>query len=156
MGLSRTFVGFSGTDIRDYRMMQAWKANNGMDFNFADCQIEKSIDSENEAYIKQICRKQIKTAGTFIQLIGQDTRNKHKYVRWEAEVALEKGCRIIGVNLDHSRKKTQLCPPIISDVGAVFVTFSPKIVQHALDDFSDEHVRGNLYYPDSVYRSLNL
>jgi hypothetical protein len=42
-------------------------------------------------------------ASTFVMLIGEDTRYKHKYVRWEAEVAIEKKCRLIGVNLDNSR-----------------------------------------------------
>ena len=32
------------------------------------------------------------------------TRYKYKYVRWEAEVAIEKGCTIIGVNLDQARQ----------------------------------------------------
>ena len=36
MPLPRTFVGFSSTRIRYYRMMCAWKANENIDFNFAD------------------------------------------------------------------------------------------------------------------------
>jgi hypothetical protein len=104
MGLPRTFVGFSSTDLCDYRLMQAWKANEKIDFSFCDCQLEDEIDSENEAYIKRVCRERLDMAGTYIQLIGEDTRYKHLYVRWEAEVALEKECRIIGVNLDHWRR----------------------------------------------------
>jgi hypothetical protein len=33
-------------------------------------------------------------AGKYVMLIGEDTKSKHKYVRWEAEVAIEKGCTI--------------------------------------------------------------
>jgi hypothetical protein len=33
MGLPRTFVGFSSTDIHNYRLMQAWKQNQRIDFN---------------------------------------------------------------------------------------------------------------------------
>lgn len=33
-------------------------------------------------------------------LIGEDTRYKYKYVLWEAEVAIEKDCTIIAVNLE--------------------------------------------------------
>ena len=32
MGLPRTFVGFSSTDIRSYWLMLAWKANDHIDF----------------------------------------------------------------------------------------------------------------------------
>ena len=48
MGLPRTFVGFSSTDIKYYRIMQAWKVNEHIDFNFTDCQLEQQIFSENE------------------------------------------------------------------------------------------------------------
>ena len=154
MGLPRTFVGFSSTDIRYYRLMQAWKANEHIDFNFADCQLENEINSENEAYIKRKCRERIDMAGTFVALIGQDTRSKHKYVRWEMEVAREKGCRIIGVNLDGSRQVVDAtCPPIIRNIGAIFVPFSPKIVAYALENFKMND-KDDWHYKDEVYRQL--
>jgi hypothetical protein len=43
-------------------------------------------------------------AGTYILLIGNDTRLKRRFVLWETEVAIEKECRLIGVNLDNSRR----------------------------------------------------
>jgi hypothetical protein len=92
MGLPRTFVGFSSTDISSYRLMQAWKEHKDIDFNFADCQLNDEIWSEDEQYIKAKCRARINMAGKYILLIGEDTRSKHKYVRWEAQVAIEKGC----------------------------------------------------------------
>ena len=154
MGLPRTFVGFSSTDIHYYRLMLAWKENEHIDFNFANCQLGQEINSENEAYIKRKCRERIDMAGTFAVLIGQDTRSKHKYVRWEMEVAREKGCRIIGINLDGSRQMVDAtCPPIIKDIGAIFVPFSPKIVAHALANWKMKE-KGNWSYKDEVYHRL--
>lgn len=154
MGLPRSFVGFSSADLHYYRLMLAWKENEHIDFSFADCQLAQEIDSENEAYIKRKCRERIAMAGTFISLIGKDTRSKHKYVRWELEVALEKGCRIIGVNLDGSRQIVDaICPPIIKDIGAIFVPFSPKIVAHALENY-EVNDKGNWHYKDDIYRQL--
>ena len=93
-------------------------------------------------------------AGTFISLIGGDTKSKHKYVRWELEVALEKGCRIIGVNLDGSRQmNSETCPKIIQNIGAIFVPFSPKVVAYALDNYQMKNSK-SYYYPDSVYEKL--
>ncbi len=156
MGLPRTFVGFSSTDIRSYNLMLAWKEHEHIDFNFADVQLQNEINSENEPYIKQKCRERIAMAGTFISLIGEDTRTKHKYVRWELEVALEKKCRIIGVNLDGSRRMVAAkTPPIIQDVGAIFVSFNAKIVQYALENFK-MHEKGNYHYPDEIYTRLGL
>lgn len=154
MGLPRTFVGFSSTDIRSYWLMLAWKAHEHIDFNFADCQLDKEINSEDEAYIKRKCRERIDMAGTFAVLIGQDTRSKHKYVRWEMEVALEKECRIIGINLDGSRQMVkETCPPIIRDIGAIFVPFSPNIIAHALENYEMKD-NGNWIYKDEVYQKL--
>ncbi len=90
MGLPRTFVGFSSTDIHYYRLMLAWKQHEHIDFSFTNCQLSQEINSSDEVYIKRKCRERIDMAGTFAVLIGSDTRNKHKYVRWEMEVALEK------------------------------------------------------------------
>ena len=70
MGLPRTFVGFSSTDIHYYRLMCAWKENKHIDFNFTDCQLTQEINSDDEYYIKKKCRERIEIAGTFISLIG--------------------------------------------------------------------------------------
>ena len=154
MGLPRTFVGFSSTDIRDYRLMKAWKEHEHIEFNFTDCQLASELNSEDENYIKRKCRERINMAGTYVMLIGEDTRSKHKYVRWEAEVAIEKGCTIIGVNLDGSRQMVEkTCPPIIRNVGAVFVPFSPRIIAYALENYK-MHEKGAYRYKDEVYRKL--
>lgn len=153
MGLPRTFVGFSSTDIKSYWLMLAWKANEHIDFDFADCQLQDEINSDNEAYIKRKCRERINMSGTFIQLIGEDTRRKHKYVRWEAEVALEKECRIIGVNLNGSRSVDDLCPPILRNIGVVFVPFSPSIVAHAIRTHQ-QHENNDWHYKAEVFRQL--
>ena len=44
MGLPRTFVGFSSTDIHCYRLMLAWKENEHIEFNFANCQLGQEIN----------------------------------------------------------------------------------------------------------------
>jgi hypothetical protein len=154
MALSRTFVGFSGNDIKYYNLMSAWKAHEHIDFDFCDCQLHNEIRSEDEAYIKSKCRARIQMAGTFIQLIGADTRYKYKYVRWEAEVALEKGCRIFGVNLDGWRRiNEETCPPILKNKGVMFVPFSPKIVAHALTHAQRQESQ-NWEFKDEVYTQL--
>ena len=136
--------------------MLAWKENENIDFNFVNCQLERAIDSESEIYIKRKCRERIDMAGTFAVLIGQDTKSKYKYVRWEMEVAREKGCRIIGINLDGSRAMVDsTCPPVIKNIGAIFVPFSPKIVAHALMYFKMNYgVETNYYYSRDTYKRL--
>jgi MTH538 TIR-like domain (DUF1863) len=157
MGLPRTFVGFSSTDIHYYRLMLAWKESEHIDFNFADCQLASEINSEDEDYIKRKCRERINMAGKYVMLIGDDTKSKHKYVRWEAQVAIEKGCTIIGVNLDGSREiNNDKCPVVLKNIGAIFVPFKPKIIQYALENYKMKTDGKNYHYPDSVYKNLGL
>lgn len=154
MSLPRTFVGFSSTDLHFYRLMTAWKANEHIGFNFCDCQLQQELDSDNEVYIKRRCRERINMAGTYLMLIGEDARYKHKYVRWEAEVAIEKGCTIIGVNLNMSRRFDSIrTPAVIQDIGAVFVAYSPQIVACALEHY-DMKDSGNHAYTEDHYRQL--
>lgn len=151
---ARTYVGFSSTDIRSFYLMQAWKANTNIDFDFINCQLATEVDSDNEQYVKRRLRERINMAGTFALLIGQDTRFKHRYVRWEVEVAIEKECRLIAINLDGYRlKNTATCPTFIDNVGAMFVPFSPKIVNYALDHFRRE-TTDNWSYKPHVYTAL--
>jgi hypothetical protein len=154
MGLPATFVGFSGTDIKRYWLMKAWKENENIDFDFRDCQLHDEINSEDENYIKSKCRKRIMMASKYILLTGEDTRYKYKYVRWEAEVAIEKECTVIGVNLDGSKHILErTCPSVIRDIGAIFVSFSPYIIKYAIENYK-MHDSGNYHYPDGVYKRL--
>jgi hypothetical protein len=98
--------------------MCAWKAHEHIDFDFADFQLDEAIASEDEYYIKRVCRDKIRRADTYALLIGQDTFTKTTFVKWEVEVAIEKGSRLIGINLNNSRFKDHLCPWFFADRGA--------------------------------------
>jgi hypothetical protein len=106
MALTRTFVSFSSTDIGRYRLMCAWKAHEHIDFDFADFQLDEAINSKNPSYIKSVCRAKIRRADTFVLLIGADTWQKTVFVKAEVEVATEKECRLIGVNLNNFGSRT--------------------------------------------------
>lgn len=152
---SRVFIGFSSTDLHYFNLMKAWKENDNFDFDFINMQLVSSINSHNEQYIKWIIRQKIQNSGTFIQLIWDDTRRKHKYVRWEAEVAIEKNCRIICVNLNWSKCKDDLCPPILDNIWAIFVPFNHKIIMYALKNFT-QRSKDNWYYENIIYTNLWL
>jgi hypothetical protein len=133
MPLPRTFVGFSSTDMLRYCLMCAWKAHDDIDFDFADFQLDQAIASEDEYCIKRVCRDKIRQADTYALIIGQDTFTKTTFVKWEVDVAIEKGCRLIGINLNNSRFKDYLCPWFFAEKGALFVPFSSRIVAKALE-----------------------
>src|SRR5512134_2600160 len=108
MNMPRTFVSFSSADKSRYGLMCAWKAHEHIAFNFADFQLDQAINSQNPNYIKQVCRAKVRRVDTFVLLIGNDTYAKTKFVRDEVVVAVEKGCRLIGVNLNNCRFRDRL------------------------------------------------
>lgn len=159
MALPRTFVGFSSTDILQFRLMQAWKANENIDFDFADFQLNDAINSQNESYIKGLIRRKIVRSDTYALIIGADTFTKTTYVKWEVEVAVETGCRLIGVNLNDCRFMDGLCPWFFMNLGALFVPYSPHIIHEALKPWNrwphpNDANYGNWSFYDSVYTEL--
>lgn len=152
---SRTFVSFSSSDKNYFDLMKAWKKNDSHDFDFIDLQLNGAINSTNEAYIKSKLREKINQASTFILLVGDDTKNK-MFVKYEVDVALEKQCRIIVVNLDGSRNiNISKTFDSLNNIGALFVSFNQKIIQKALDNYEMKK-ESNYYYPDDVYSELGL
>jgi hypothetical protein len=155
--LARTFVSFSSPDITYYRTMMMWNANENIDFNFADFQLDEAINSQNPSYIKGVLRNKIRRVDTFVLLIGNDTWQKTVFVQAEVEVAIEKGCRLIGANLNNCRFKDSLCPLFFTGKGAIFVPLSSRIMAEALKWNKGTPPPGaadDWYFYDSVYTNL--
>jgi hypothetical protein len=99
----------------------------------------------------------IRRADTFVLLIGSDTYTKTTFVKWEVGVAIEKGCRLIGVNITNCRFKDSLCPYFFADKGAVFVPFSSRIVAEAMKHHCFDLLPGqarDFYFYDHIYAGL--
>jgi len=155
--LARTFVSFSSADKGRYDLMTAWKANENIDFNFKDFQLDEAINSQNPNYIKAVCRAKVRRVDTFVLLIGNDTYTKTEFVKDEVDVAIEKGCRLIGVNLNNCRFKDWLCPWFFADKGAIFVPLSSRILATALawtKPVRNPALSDDWSYPDQTYISL--
>lgn len=163
---SRVFISFDGdNDIHYYRLMRAWKQNDSTDFNFSDAHdINTARDTSLESTIKRRLRDRLANAKVLVSLIGSNTRYLYKFVRWELEHGLALGLPIIGVNLNGKRSQDlDRCPPVIRDALAVYTSFQPAILQHALENWPAEHrrltqegVAGPRYYTDEVYSRLGI
>jgi hypothetical protein len=148
----RTFVSFSSTDIHCFRTMKMWQKNEHIPFTFYNCQLQWALRSEDPVYIKRRFKKRIALATKFILLIGRDTKFKTTYVQPEVEAAVEKGCSIIAVNIDHWRRVHPVnTPAFIKNVGAIFVPFSRRIISFALAQHSPIQ-QGDFEYRDDFYR----
>lgn len=161
--MNKTYICFDAdTDIRYYRLMQAWKEHEHHVFNFHNAhEINNLRDGSSEATIKAKLRERLKNTKVLVVLIGSNTMHLDKYVRWEIEYAIENDIPIIAVNLNGSRDRDALCPPILRNKLAVFVPFGQKIINHALNHWPAQHAAHKsaseiqtYRYIDSVYDNL--
>ena len=163
---NKTYVAFDAdNDIRYYYLMKAWKQNDNTDFNFFDAHgIRPSREWSSEQTIKRNLRERLKNSRMFVCLIGERTRYHYKFVRWEIETAIALRIPRIGCNLNGRRTvDEERCPPILRDSLSLHVSYGPRVLQHALEDWAMDHWQrlrkggtGAFYYKPSVYRTLGL
>jgi hypothetical protein len=100
----------------------------------------------------------------FILLVGEKTKYLYKYVKWEIEQAIKLDLPIIVVNLNGKRSlDNDKCPAVLRNKLALHVSFNAKIIQLALEKWSDLHSSyskegktGSFYYNENVYSNLGL
>ena len=149
---NKTYVMFDAdTDIKWYRLMTAWKANDKIDFNFHDAHDLNNLRATaSEEQIKRKLRERLDNTKQAILLVGESTKNLYKFVRWEIEVALSMDIPVIAVNLDKSNAETDRTPSILKN-NAYFVSvpFERDKIKHALDNFPDEYSRNKSQAPSA-------
>ena len=163
---NKIYVAFDAdNDIRYYHLMQAWKKNDNTSFNFYDAHdLNNLMSYSSEETIKTKLRERLNNTKVFIILIGSNTKFLYRFVRWEIEQAIKRDLPIIAVNINGKRSKdSSLCPSILNDELAVFVSFNQKIIEHAINNWDNSHSAyrrkeqsGAYYYNDSVYKGFGL
>lgn len=166
---NKTYVAFDGdNDIHYYRIMQAWKSHDKIDFDFYDAHdLNSARDTSLEESIKAQLRARMANAKQMILLVGDNTKYLRKFVPWEIELARKKDIPIIVVNLNDKRVyDDNLCPSAVKDwTYTINIPFKLKIIKYALDNFPDnyekrkddtEYMSHKYHYKDSVYKELGL
>ena len=163
---NRVFVSFDGdNDMHYYRLMRAWKQNDNSPFDFIDAHdLNTAFDTSSEDTIKRQLSERLSNTKIVVSLIGEHTRYLYKFVRWELEQAIKRDIPIIGVNINGKRTcDDNRCPPVIRDALVLYVSYKPKILQYALENWPNQHLKfrtqgknGAYYYKDQTYRNLSL
>lgn len=152
-------------DSKNYNLLKAWKEKDEIDFEFYDAHDLNNLrDGSQEETIKNKLKERLKRSTLFILLLGEKTKNKHKYVRWEVEQAIKLGIPIIVVNLNCKRKcDNDRIPAILEDQLYISVSFESKIILYAFERWPKSHKKhkedgetGCYSYKDSVYKELGL
>ena len=163
---NKTYVAFDGdNDIIYYYLMRAWKQNDNIPFDFFDAHdLNTARDSSQEDSIKKQLAQRMCNSKVFVLLLGEHTKYLRKFVLWEIEQAISKKMPIIVVNLNkYMGIDSERCPFILEHTLAIHISYSPKILQYALEHWPQRHqelLEANdtepRYYKESVYKELGL
>ncbi len=160
---NKTYICFDAdTDIGRYRMMQAWRENQYTAFNFHNAhELNNLRNGSSELTIKRKLRERMVNTKVAIVLVGNNTKNLYKFVRWEIELAIEMDLPIIVVNLNNKKYiDLDLCPALLRNHLALHVAYGQKIINYALNDWPDWYYRnkrtetGPYYYSMGIYKNL--
>jgi hypothetical protein len=165
---NKTYVAFASEDILSYWLMKAWRENDNIDFSFFNAHdLYIARDSSQPDSIKARLRERMKNAKQFV-LLGSSTARKKggdgsSFLAYEVKTMLKSNLPIVVANLDGDRKvdRAFIPQPILdADCYTVSVSFQPKIIKHALDNYAVEYASsskaGPHQYPASIYKGLGL
>ena len=165
---NKTYVAFASEDIGKYRMMEAWKASEHIDFNFFDAHdLFISRDTSKPETIKRNLRERLKNAKQVILLGSKEGKRKGgdgvSFLAHEIEVIIEFNLPVVVVNLDGDRlvDRNFIPNPLLNiDYYTVSVSYQSKIIVSALDNyavnFAASDKKGPHQYPPKVYSDLGL
>lgn len=165
---NKTYVAFASEDIGRYRMMEAWKANERIDFDFFDAHdLYVSRDTSKPETIKRNLRERLKNAKQVVLLGSADGKRKGgdgvSFLAHEVEVIIEFNLPVVISNLDQDRTVDRNyipAPLLAADYYTLSVSYQPKIIMYALDNyavnFSGNTKKGPHQYPAKVYSDLGL
>jgi len=153
---NKTYIIFDAdTDMKYYRLMTAWKANEKIDFDFHNAHDLNTLrDGSQEETIKRKLRERFKNAKQVIVLVGDKTKNLYKFVRWEIEVAIALDIPIIAVNINKLNKSHDGTPPILKkEAYFISVPLEIKKVKYALDNFPASYHKNKDKAPSAMHYS---
>jgi hypothetical protein len=165
---NKTYVAFASEDIHSYRLMEAWRANEHLDFNFFDAHdLYVSRDTSTRETIKRNLGERLKNAKQVV-LLGSSVEKKKasdgaSFLAHEIAVTIEFNLPVVVANLDGDRNTDRdfIPKPLLdADYYTLSVSFQPAIIKYALDAyapaFKASSASGPHYYKAHVYESLGL
>ena len=164
----KTYVAFASEDLSCYWVMKAWRQNEHTDFDFFNAHdLFEARDSRSPETIKRQLRERLNNTKQVIFLGSEDGRRKggdgDSFLAYEIEVILELDLPIVIANLCQSRNivMDNIPEPLIDQKHfSVSVSFQPRIIQYALDNYAkgyaDSDSQGPHRYVPRIYEELGM
>lgn len=168
---NKTYVAFASEDIHCYRMMEAWRDNRHIEFDFIDAHdLNVALDTSQPETIRRRLRERLANTKQVIVLASDTTRPKaarpSSFLYYEIETVNKLGLPVVFANLNGSRGiQTDKLPTALLQRYGICVSFQPTIIKFALDDYVSVFNAnpsavtprvGAHYYKPSVYQQLGL
>ncbi|PKF31260.1 TIR domain-containing protein [Acinetobacter proteolyticus] len=165
---NKTYIAFASEDIKLYRLMEAWRENNKIDFNFYDAHdLYISRDTSKPETIKRNLRERLKNAKQIILIGSTDAKRKggdgKSFLAHEIDVIKEFNLPIVIANNDGDRNidRNFIPVPLLeANYYTVSVSLQPKIIKYALDNYANFYSsstnKGPHYYPSNIYEKIGL
>jgi hypothetical protein len=169
---NKTYVAFASEDIKSYYLMRAWRENEHIEFDFLDAHdINVAEDTSKPETIRKRLRERLANTKQSIVLISNTTKSKaadsDSFLYYEIEVLATLGLPVVFVNLDQSRTVliAKLPSVLANPYFTMSVSFQPKIIKYALDNYVVEFNEnsqlpeprvGPYQYTAKVYEDLGL
>lgn len=165
---NKTYVAFASEDIRMYRLMEAWRDNAHIDFDFYDAHdLFVSLDTSQPETIKRNLRERLKNAKQIVLLGSAIAKKKGSdgtsFLAHEVKVMMEFHLPVVVANLDGDRsiERNFIPTPLLAaDYYTLSVSFQPAIIKFALDNyasaFSSSGRSGPHYYKEDIYTQLGI
>lgn len=165
---NKTYVAFASEEIHCYRLMEAWRDNENIDFNFYNAHdLYISRDTSKPETIKRNLRERMKNAKQIV-LLGSSIGKKKgsdgtSFLAHEIKVTIEFNLPVVVANLDGDRNidRSFIPQPLLdTDYYTLSVSFQPAIIKYALDEYAPRYAQstktGPHHYPAKIYTSLGL
>jgi MTH538 TIR-like domain (DUF1863) len=165
---NKTYVAFASEDIHNYRLMEAWRDNENIDFSFFDAHdLYVARDTSQPETIKRRLRERMSNAKQFV-LLGSTAAKKKggdgkSFLAYEVETMVKLDLPVVVANLDRDRNvdRNFIPKPLLdADYYTVSVSFQPAIIKYALDNYAPNYASSNKtgphYYKPNIYESLGL
>ncbi|MGW6955672.1 TIR domain-containing protein [Streptomyces chartreusis] len=163
---NKTYVAFASENIKLYRLMEAWRENKHIDFNFYDAHdLNISRDTSQAATIKRNLRSRMSNAKQIVLIGTPEAKRKGgdgtSFLAYEIQVMQEFNLPIVVANHDGGKNINRdfIPKPLLdADYYTLSVAFSPAIIKFALDkyapQFASSDKSGPHYYKQDIYDRL--
>lgn len=161
----------TASDIKYYRMMMAWHANDSMNFTFYNShdKVPAVRDTSQDATIKRSLRERLDSSKNMVLIVGNRTKADTDFVPYEIAYAVDT-CRIpiIATYPGHPviRNPEALAPlwpealrARIADgsASAIHIPFNRNAIDDAIGQFTHNNLpNGSLDYTTAAHRAFGI